>query len=124
MFGGTDSPGDADRSGMSPNDAPSLRRMLFDVSVNVVPIGILVFFVGLFLTYGSYPADPLVTVIQVALVLVPAFVVVVVTYYTVKAVSRAEREGDAVVPPGYSRADAERSRDDVDAETLSDGGTD
>ena len=124
MSGGTDSPGDADRSGMSPNDAPSLRRMLFDVSVNVVPIGILVSFVGLFLAYGSYPADPLVTVIQVSLVLVPAFVVVVVTYYTLRAVSRDERAGGAEIPPGYSRADAERSQDDVDAETLSDGGTD
>lgn len=59
-----------------------------------------------------------------ALVLVSAFVVVVVTCYTVKAVSRDERAGGAAVPPGYSRADAERSRDDVDAETLSDGGTD
>ena len=124
MFGGTDSPGGADRSGMSPNDAPSLRRMLFDVLVNVVPIGILVFFLGLFLAYGSYPADPLVTVIQVALILVPAFVVVVVTYYTVKAISRAEREGDAAVPPGYSRADAETSLDRDGAETLPDGGTD
>lgn len=124
MFGGTYSPGDADRSGMSPNDAPSLRRMLFDVSVNVVPIGILVSFVGLFLAYGSYPADPLVTVIQVSLVLVPAFVVVVVTYYTLRAVSRDERAGGAEIPPGYSRADAETSRDDVDAETLPDGGTD
>ena len=123
MFGGTHSPGDADRSGMSPNDAPSLRRMLFDVSVNVVSIGILVSFVGLFLAYGSYPADPLVTVIQVSLVLVPAFVVVVVTYYTLRAVSRDERAGGAEIPPGYSRADAERSQDDVDAETLSDGGT-
>lgn len=124
MFGGTDSPGDADRSGMPPNDAPSLQRILFDVLVNVVPIGILVFFVVLFLTYGSHPADPLVTLIQVALLVVPAFVVVVVTYYTVRAVSRDERAGGAAVPPGYLRADAETSRDDVDAETLPDGGTD
>lgn len=45
IFGKTDSPGGADRFGMSPTDGPSGREMLLDVLVNTVPIGILVFVV-------------------------------------------------------------------------------
>lgn len=53
IFGKTDSPGGADRFGMSPTDGPSGRRMLLNVSVNTVPIGILVFVVVLFLPDGG-----------------------------------------------------------------------
>jgi len=84
MFGETDSPDDTDRSGMPSNDDPSGVRALLDVSVNIVPVGILLFFVALFVTYGSYPTDPLVTLVQMALILLPAFVVTVVTYYAVR----------------------------------------
>ena len=83
------------------------RRILLDVLVNIVPIGILAFFVLLFVAYAPYPSDPVVTVVQMALILVPAVVVAVVTYYTVSAVTRDERGGGAEIPPGYSRADAE-----------------
>jgi len=83
------------------------RRILLDVLVNIVPIGILAFFVLLFGVYAPYPGDPVVTVIQMALVLVPAAVVAIVTYYAASAVTRDERAGGAEIPPGYSRADAE-----------------
>jgi hypothetical protein len=107
MFGTTDSDGETDRSDMPAHDDSSEHGMLFDVLVNVVPIGILLFFVVLFLAYGSFPSDPAVTLIQVSLILIPAIVVTVVTYYAVTAVTRDEREGGAEIPPGYSRADAE-----------------
>jgi len=92
---------------MPTTDGPIDRRTLLDVSVNIVPISILAFFVLLFAVYAPYPSDPIVTVVQMALVLVPAAVVAIVTYYTVSAVTRDERAGGAEIPPGYSRADAE-----------------
>lgn len=90
------------------------RRILLDVLVNVVPIGILAFFVLLFIVYAPYPNDPIVIVIQMALIIIPGVVVAIVTYYTVRAVTRDERNGGTETPPGYSRTDAETvaARDD------------
>jgi hypothetical protein len=99
---------------MSESDSLVDRRTLLDILVNVVPIGILLFFTVLFLVYGSYPSDPVVTVVQIALILVPVLVVIVITYYAARAVRRDERAGGAEIPPGYSRADAELSPADDD----------
>jgi hypothetical protein len=90
-------------------DADTLfdRDTLLDILVNVVPIGILLFFTLLFLSYGSYPDNALVTVVQISLILIPVVVVAVITYYAAKAVTRAEQAGGDEIPPGYSRADAE-----------------
>lgn len=99
---------------MSVTDGLLDRRVLLDVLVNIVPIGILVSFVLVFSVYAPYPSDPVVTVIQLSLIILPAIVVIVVTYYTVRAVTRDERNGGAKIPPGYSQADAETitARDD------------
>ncbi|WP_336136653.1 DUF6684 family protein [Natronomonas amylolytica] len=99
---------------MSDSDARFDRRTVLDILVNVAPVGILLFFTVLFLVYGSYPSDPVVTVVQVALILVPVVVVLLITYYAAKAVRRDERAGGAEIPPGYSRADAELSSADDD----------
>lgn len=106
MFGATDSSGDDDRASM-PHGSRLDRRVLLDVLVNIVPIGILGFFALLFFVYTPYPDDPVVTVIQMALISIPAVVVAIVTYCAVIAVTRDERAGGAEIPPGYSRTDAE-----------------
>lgn len=92
---------------MPESDSLFNRRTLLDILVNAVPIGILLFFTVLFLVYGSYPSNPLVTVVQVALILIPVIVVILITYYAAKAVTRDEHAGGAEIPPGYSRVDAE-----------------
>jgi hypothetical protein len=71
MFGTIDSRDDDDPSRMPTRDGLFDRQVLLDVLVNVVPLGILLFFVLLFLGYGPYPSDPLVVVVQVSLILVP-----------------------------------------------------
>jgi amino acid transporter len=91
---------------MSTPDSPINRRLLLDILVNIVPIGILLFFTLLFLVSGPLPNDPLIITIQMSLILIPALVVIVVTYYAAKAVTRDERAGGAEIPPGYSQADA------------------
>jgi hypothetical protein len=107
MFGRTDSYDGAHRTNMSANDGLLDRIVLLDVLVNVVPIGILAFFVVLFAVYAPYPGDPVVLVIQMSLILVPGVVVAVVTYYAVRVVTKDERAGGPETPPGYSQADAE-----------------
>jgi hypothetical protein len=108
MFGIIDSSEGDNRVSMPTNHSLFDRRILLDVLVNVVPIGILGFFVLLFFAYDSYPSDPVVTVIQMSLIVVPGIIVAVVTYYAVKAVTRDERTAGAEIPPGYSQADAEK----------------
>lgn len=106
MFGTIDSLDGGDRSYMSTHDLLD-RETLLDVLVNVVPLVILAGFVLMFFAVGSYPSDPLVVVVQVSLIVVPALVLIVLTYYAVRAVTRAERAGGSETPPGYSEADAE-----------------
>jgi|GEM_PF-2345067 len=107
MFGTIGSPEGGDRPDMSKRDGLFDREVFLDVLVNAIPLGILLFFVVLFVTYGSYPGDVLVVFVQMSLIVVPAVVLLVLTYYAARAVTRAEREGDSATPPGYSRADAE-----------------
>lgn len=94
---------------MSDTDSLFDRRTLLDILVNIAPIGVLLFFTLLFLGYGSYPSNTVVTVIQISLILIPVIVVLVITYYAAKAVTRDERAGGDEIPPGYSRADAKRA---------------
>jgi hypothetical protein len=107
MFGTIDTPRARRPSGMLGTDTLFDRETLLDILVNAVPVGILLFFTLLFLSYGSYPDNTLVTVVQISLILIPVVVVAVITYYAAKAVSKAEQAGGDEIPPGYSRADAE-----------------
>lgn len=90
------------------------RQVLLDVLVNAIPLGILLLFVLMFVVYRPYPGDSLVVVVQLSLVLVPALLLVVLTYYAVAAVTRAERTAGSGPPPGYSQADAETLSADDD----------
>ena len=83
------------------------RETLLDLSVNVIPLGILVFFVAVYAVVGSFPDDPVVLVIQMSIILLTAGGLTVLTYYSGKAISGAEEEMDEYVPAGYSHEDAE-----------------
>ena len=69
--------------------------MLFDAAVDATPVTILLSFVVPFLAVGSYPTDQPVTVVQVSLIAVPPLLLVALTYDAVRAVTAAERGGDA-----------------------------
>ena len=84
------------------------RETLLDLSVNVIPLGILAFFVVVYAVVGSFPDDPIVIVIQMSILLLTAGGLVMLTYYSGKAVAGAEEEMDEYIPAGYSREDAER----------------
>ncbi|WP_254840291.1 DUF6684 family protein [Natronomonas marina] len=83
------------------------RETLLDLTVNVIPLGILAFFVVAYAVIGSFPSDPLVVVIQMSIILLTGASLAVLTYYSGKAISGAEEEMDEYVPAGYSKEDAE-----------------
>lgn len=74
--------------------APFDRDTLLDLSVNIIPLGIIAFFVVLFVVAAPFGLDTGPTVVQLALLIAPFGVLAVLTYYAGKAVSRDEAELD------------------------------
>jgi len=71
------------------------RETLLDLTVNLIPLGILIFFIGAFALFAPWGVDPLITGLQFAIVSVTAVLLVILTYYAGKAVSTAEKEMEA-----------------------------
>jgi hypothetical protein len=71
------------------------RETLLDLTVNVIPLGILVFFIAAFAVVQPWGFDPLVSGLQFAIVGVMGALLTVLTYYAGKAVSTAENEMEA-----------------------------
>lgn len=83
------------------------RETLLDLSVNVIPLGILLFFVVLYVAVAPFPKNSVVLVVQLSIVTLTGVGLMILTYYSGKAISDAENEMDEYIPAGYSREDAE-----------------
>jgi hypothetical protein len=85
-----------DRPGLTPCMAERIfdRETLLDLTVNVIPLGILVFFFVAFAVVAPWGFDPLISALQFAIVGVTALSLVVLTYYSGKAISTAEKQAD------------------------------
>ena len=66
------------------------RETLLDLTVNVIPMGIILFFVVGFGLVPAFGVDPVLTTVQYSLLLVPLVGLGVLTYYAGKAVETAE----------------------------------
>lgn len=98
------------------------RETLLDLTVNAIPLGILLFFVVVFAVYNPWGVAPVATALQFAIVGVTFFALAVLTYYAGKAISEAESEMEEEVDVGGYE---EMPDDDVDGElaaTAEDGG--
>lgn len=82
--------------------------------VDLVPLGVLAGFVAMFLLASPYAKDPVYTTVQLSLVAIPMAILLVLTYYAVKAVDAAEREAGEGLQPGYTERDAEAARTAAD----------
>ena len=78
------------------------RETILDLSVNVIPLGMLAFFIVVYAVVGSFPDDPIVLVIQMSIILLTAGGLVMLTYYSGKAIAGAEEEMDEYVPVSAS----------------------
>lgn len=79
------------------------RETLLDLTVNVIPMGIILFFVVGFGVVPSFGVDPVITSVQYSLLVLPFIGLAVLTYYAGKAIERAEvghGESADVVPDG------------------------
>lgn len=66
------------------------RETLLDISVNVIPLGIILFFIVVYTTMGDYPSAPLIVLLQMSILVLTGFGLLVLTYYSGKAISTAE----------------------------------
>lgn len=67
------------------------RDTLVDVTVNVVPLAVLLAFVVLFVAYDPWGWDPFPVLLSIGLLVVPFATLAVVTYAAARAIARDER---------------------------------
>lgn len=79
-------------SPLVPTGADLNRETLLDVTVNLIPMAILLFFVALTLVINPFEPDPFVTVMSHLLTLIPFFLLGLLTYVSAKVIARDERE--------------------------------
>lgn len=83
------------------------RETMLDLFVNAIPLAILLFFVVLYVAVAPFPENSVVLVVQLSIIVLTGVGLLLLTYYSGKAISNAEKEMDEYIPAGYSEADAE-----------------
>lgn len=68
------------------------RETLLDLVVNIIPMGILLFFVGVFLVYMPWEENLFLTVVSHFLTLFPLAMLALLTYVSARVISRDEEE--------------------------------
>jgi len=83
------------------------RDTLLDLTVNLIPLGILAFFIGAYALVNPFGWDNLVSTLQFAIIGITALLLTVLTYYAGKAISEAEAEMEAetAVEPANTETD-------------------
>jgi hypothetical protein len=71
---------------------PFDRETLLDLVVNAIPLGIMLFFIAVFLLVNPFGSDPVGTAIQITIVGVTFLALFVLTYVSGKAISESEKE--------------------------------
>lgn len=71
------------------------RETLLDLTVNVIPLAMMAFFLVLFLAVNPFATDAFGLALQVGLIVAPFVLLAILTYYSGKAIATAEREAEA-----------------------------
>ena len=71
------------------------KDTLLDLTVNVIPLGIILFFIGAFAVVPAFGVDPVFTSLQFALMISMFLLLAVLTYYAGRAIEGAEHESEA-----------------------------
>lgn len=71
---------------------PFDRETLLDLTVNAIPLGIMLFFIALFVLINPFGSDPVGTAIQLTIVIVTFLALFILTYVSGKAIAEAEEE--------------------------------
>jgi len=83
---------------------PFDRETLLDLVVNAIPLGIMLFFMAVFLLVNPFGSDPVGTAIQLTIIGVTFLALLVLTYVSGKAISESERELEEMEHAAVSEA--------------------
>jgi hypothetical protein len=78
------------------------RETLLDLTVNAIPLFMIGFFLLLFVLVRPFPRDFFSFVIMVGLHVVPFVSLIILTYFSARAISRSEAEMEATTAPAGS----------------------
>jgi hypothetical protein len=102
------------------------RETMLDLTVNIIPLGIILFFIALFLVFRPFGTDLVATVISMGLLVIPFAALAILTYFAGKVITEAERGGESETAESVAETAigvGEGSTDDGnDANGGSDGG--
>jgi hypothetical protein len=70
------------------------KETLLDLTVNMIPLGILLFFIAAFAVVPAFGVDPVFSTMQFALVGSMFVLLAILTYYTGKAIEGAEEHDE------------------------------
>lgn len=89
------------------------RETLLDLTVNVIPLFIILFFVVAFAVVNPFGWDGLISTLQFGILIVTFGLLTVLTYYAGKAISSAEKE-HGVEADGMATEPVESDEDAAD----------
>lgn len=79
------------------------RETMLDLTVNFIPLFIILFFTVAFAVFNPFGVDALETSLQYALLVVPFVLLAILTYLSARAIAGDERSGsEGVLPPGQA----------------------
>jgi hypothetical protein len=79
---------------------PLDHETLLDLLVNVIPLGVLVFFFAAFVLASPFGWNPVASGLQLAIVGSMIVLLTILTYYSGRAIANAERAHESEEPPG------------------------
>jgi len=103
------------------------KETLLDLTVNVIPLGIILFFIGAFALFNPFGLDPVFSGLQFSLMVSMFLLLAVLTYYAGRAIEGAEEEADhaaiedgdaTTLEAGTESSDEELAEDSDDGDEL------
>lgn len=99
------------------------RETILDLAVNIIPLGIVLFFVLLFALQNPFGWDPLVSSLQFGLLILAFVLLSVLTYISGKAIAGDEKRHEDEIDPGRAGLPDHGADADTDP-AIESGGTD
>lgn len=107
------------------------RETILDLTVNIVPLGIIVFFIIVFLVAEPWEFDPFIMLVSMGLLVIPFFALALLTFVSGRAIEGDEETGDRTaalsdpsdmgIESGETEERTDETADDDEVTALNEG---
>lgn len=70
------------------------RDAILDITVNIIPLSVIVFFALVFAFFPVFGTDPVMIALQFSLLLAPFTFLAIITYYSAKAIENSKTDDE------------------------------